>query len=107
MKFFGVSQFHYDWDQPPVETPVGALCAHCGEPIAKDDGGCLLPYIGEPNEPSELAYHHACFMRSTIGSVAHQQRRCFCFGGTGEDDPALTTRQAAEAAATYFYRVNQ
>jgi hypothetical protein len=44
--------------------------------------------------------HHACFMRPIIGSVAHLQRRCSCYVRDAEegDDPALTVRQAAEAA---------
>jgi hypothetical protein len=55
--------------------------------------------------PTEAPFHRACFMRSTIGSVAHQQKLCCCFlrGSTKEDDPAITLRQAAEAAMAYFY----
>lgn len=102
MKFFG-SGYAYDWDEPKVETPVGAVCGHCGEPIAHDDGGCLLPCVGL-GESKEIAYHHTCFMRTVIGSVAHQQRRCMCYvpGSTEEDDPTLTRRQAAEAARAFF-----
>ena len=39
---------------------------------------------------------------SWLGSVAHQEKRCSCFGGTASDDPILTRRQAAEAAADIF-----
>jgi hypothetical protein len=95
MKFFGDRYLSRppDTDMEHVATPVGARCAHCEEPITAQDHGWVLP-------PQELSFHHACFLRGVIGSVAHQQRRCSCFipGSTCSDDPALTRRQAAEAA---------
>lgn len=107
MKFFGIRYSAPAYEgMECVETPVGSFCAHCDEWIVAGDDGWSLPHYGGPYEPKELAYHRACFMRSTIGSVAHQQRRCSCFvpGSTEEDDPTLTRRQAAEAALAYFDR---
>ncbi len=77
-------------------------CVHCQEPV--------LP--GEPRETVHLVtpaglrsrgVHAACAARGVLGSVAHQQRRCGCYvpGSTAGDDPALTKRQAAEAALAY------
>lgn len=104
MKVFGSPILNADLVQR-VDTPVGAMCGHCKEPIAAGDDGWVLPYCGGPEEPRELTFHHACHLRSVIGSVAHQQGRCSCFvpGSLAEDDPALTRRQAAEAALHYYH----
>jgi hypothetical protein len=76
---------------------MGALCAHCNEPIAANDAGFLM------SPPVAVAFHRACFLRSVVGSVAHQMRLCSCFvpGSTCSDDPNLTRRQAAEAAMAF------
>jgi hypothetical protein len=44
--------------------------------------------------------HLECALRMVSGSVAHIEQRCGCYmqGSTDSDDPALTRRQAAEAA---------
>jgi hypothetical protein len=98
MKFFGVRYYSAAYiDAEHVDTPVGETCVHCGEPIESRDDGWVIP-------PGAQPFHRACFMRGIIGSVAHQQRRCSCFvwGSRMEDDPALTRRQAAEAAVRYL-----
>jgi hypothetical protein len=84
-----------------TETPVGDLCRHCHEPINEGEDGWLIPSIDYG--AAELAFHHACHLRQIIGSVAHQQRRCSCYGGTasGEED-GMTRREGAEAALRYF-----
>lgn len=95
MKFFGKRYFSPAYtDAEHVETPVYATCVHCGEVIEEGDDGWVMP-----GSPVEATFHRYCFLRSIIGSVAHQQKRCSCYGGVGEDDPKLTPRQAAEAAA--------
>lgn len=73
-------------------------CLHCGEPII--DGDPIVPNAGEP-------LHNVCFTRMLVGSVGHQRKRCSCFGGTEEDPPNLTKRQAAIAAAYFFEGVHQ
>jgi hypothetical protein len=97
MKFFGrrySSPAYAEAEQ--VDVPLGVRCARCDEAIASGDDGWLTP----------APFHRACFLRGIVGSVAHQQRRCLCFvpGSTVDDDPALTRRQAAEAAERYFER---
>jgi len=98
MRFFGTrySSSVYEGAHG-VAIPVGQSCAHCDEPIAPGDDGWVIP-------PEWLPFHRACFLRGVIGSVAHQQRRCGCFvrGSTCNDDPALTRRQAAEAATEFY-----
>ncbi len=46
--------------------------------------------------------HYECSARSALGSVAHQKGECSCYGGSGEDDPRLSKRQAAMAALVFF-----
>jgi hypothetical protein len=48
--------------------------------------------------------HLNCFMRQTIGSVAHQLKQCRCYvpGSTEEDPPGMTKRQAADAAVAVY-----
>lgn len=84
----------YD-DCPRVETPIGEACIQCGEEIAGDDDGWL--YANGP------AAHRACYIRSIVGSVAHQQKRCSCYGATDRDEEAsMTRRESAKAALEYF-----
>ncbi len=110
MKFFGRrygAPAYEGMEQAP--TPVGEACGWCKEPIGLMDDGWLIPYLGKPGDPPMLPYHRACQLRSILGSVAHQQKRCSCYvkGSTVEDDPTLTPRQAAQAALDYFYGVNR
>lgn len=70
---------------------VPRLCLHCSEPIMPWE---MLPV-------AQGKFHRECLIRSISGSLAHQQQKCLCFGGTGEDDPNLSIRENARAAARY------
>lgn len=100
MKYFGRLRSVDECER--AETPVGKPCAFCEEPIEAGDDGWLMPSIG--TKEREIPFHHACQLRTILGSVAHQQRRCSCFvsGSACGDDPTLTRRQAAQAALGYF-----
>ncbi len=96
-------------DQTP--TPVGAKCGWCKEVIVEGDQGFLIPGIEGEFVASEskhqykavvTAFHRECNLRQIIGSLAHQQGRCSCFGGVGEDEPGMTLRESAKAAADFF-----
>lgn len=65
------------------------ICLHCEQVLAPDEvpGRCGLEMM-----------HYECSIRCIVGSVAHQRRTCTCYGGNGEDDPALTRRQNARLA---------
>lgn len=96
VRWFGDAPFAPICDETPqVARPVGELCLHCGEPIESTDIGMMLSGSTEP-------IHQECFMRMIVGSVAHQQRRCSCFGGNGEDDPTISKHEAAKRAAAHF-----
>lgn len=73
--------------------PLPAPCFRCGEPVLPTDKRHYYMNVPAP-------VHQACFMRPIIGSVAHIEKRCSCFvpGADENDDPALSIRQAAEAA---------
>jgi hypothetical protein len=83
-------------DCPQTETPVGRACFYCQEQIAMGDDGWILV--------DGHMLHRECSLRSMIGSVAHQQRRCSCYGGgaASEGESGMTRRQAAKAAMDYF-----
>jgi hypothetical protein len=90
-----------------MPTPVGEECLHCGEPIAEGDAGIVMPCIelgedGHARAPKR-AQHRECFLRTMVGSVAHQEGRCSCFGGKDEDEdpPGMSKREAARAACQH------
>jgi hypothetical protein len=72
----------------------------CAEPIRPKDCGCAIPKA----EGGEMIYHFECYIRLAVGSRAHQQRKCSCYGGTGQDAPGQTRREAAMAAFDYWVR---
>ena len=89
MNYFGPAKFKKDYETQ-VSTPIGALCLHCEEAVKEGDLG-TVDGSGRPT-------HYECLMRGAVGSVGHQKRLCSCFGGTEEDPPGMTRRQAAIAA---------
>lgn len=91
-RFFGPAQLRKDYEVL-VAAPIGEACA-CGEAIADGD-------VGSINRVGEV-HHYECLMRALIGSVGHLKRACSCYGGKEEDPPGLTSRQAAQAALTYW-----
>jgi len=81
-------------DSPQAETPVGAKCTYCDEVVRIGDDGWIL------GDGSVL--HRECNLRAVIGSVAHLQKRCSCYGGTGNHEDGMTRRQGALAAMEYW-----
>jgi hypothetical protein len=86
------------WARKPGEVqipvPVGRICIPCEEPIGPDDMG-TINFADQVN-------HHECLMRSVIGSVGHLRGICSCYGGTEEDPPGMTRREAAKAALALY-----
>lgn len=72
-------------------------CAHCGEEILSGDPLANAGLAGQQ-------MHHECFFRLGVGSVAHIEKRCSCYGGPADDgDPiGLTKREAAKLALETF-----
>jgi hypothetical protein len=67
-------------------------CGWCGEAVSEGDRSEIC---------ANAAMHKECAIRSVVGSVAHLERRCGCYvkGSSENDDPGLTKREAAQAAA--------
>lgn len=121
MKTFGYSAFD---DIERTDVPAGQLCTWCGEAIGETDAGVIIPrvIIGDADFDGVRALHEAlhddetvvgipwhleCMMRSTLGSVAHQERRCSCFQKEKDvacEDPTRTRRENARAAAVLGVR---
>lgn len=71
------------------------ICPWCEEPVLDTDRRAA--------EHRYQPLHYECGLRAALGSVGHQRKLCFCYGGTEEDPPGMTRRQAAVAAANYFH----
>lgn len=54
-------------------------------------------------EEIEEGCHRECHVRQIVGSIGHQLGFCSCAGGTFEDPPELSKRDAARAAAKLVY----
>jgi hypothetical protein len=68
-------------------------CPYCSEPLLPD----------EPVTDFARQWHHReCAVRQIAGSAAHQLGECSCYGGTREDPPQMTLRQAAQLAYDTF-----
>jgi hypothetical protein len=109
MQWFGEAWPRPDWPAPVcenanehVKTPIGQRCFACEEQIADGDNGVVMPYIGTDASGGHFATvrpcHKECWIRSTVGSLAHLNGRCSCHGGD-EPDSGMTYRQ--EAIAVY------
>ncbi len=98
--YFGPPDRRKPWEIQ-VETPVGERCDHCGELIGAGDVGTIDIYSD--------VYHLECNLRTIIGSVAHVERRCSCYGGPDSDvdPPLLTRREAALASVAAWKRLRE
>lgn len=88
-------------------VPIRWRCAECDEGFERTDFGLMMPYSGgEGDDRTEIALLRECFIRQTVGSVAHQEGRCQCHGGTetDEDDPTISKREAARRAEAHWER---
>lgn len=100
---------HVATSHDKAPTPVGEPCSHCDEAIVEGDQGFLMPHV-ESMVSAEQAVvkmrptHLDCFLRQIYGSVGHQLQMCSCYGGTTEDPPGMTKREAARAAVQVYER---
>lgn len=101
MEWFGPAPFSAAClDNPHAATPVGERCLYCDELVLEGECGYLVPYVDD-GPPRRAAYHVECILRSTLGSVAHLERRCTCYDPAGVEDgdpPGMSKREAAKAA---------
>lgn len=108
MKWFGpYTGYALQQELENVPVPVGVPCARCEEPFVATDTGIYIP--GIPPEDSTYPYHNYpfhwnCHLRQAFGCVEHIKRGHDDCDGTCQDDPNLTTRQAADAAVAAYFR---
>lgn len=71
-------------------------CQWCDEPVAE-------PWDQHPSFKAPM--HAECGIRAVCGSAAHIKERCGCYvpGSVETDDPGLTKREAARAAARALF----
>lgn len=77
------------------------ICRYCDEPILPTDE---IEFPSSLAEPHNRIAHIECAARKVIGSVGHLLGKCYCYGGTEEDPPGMTYRQAAKVALDLFRR---
>jgi hypothetical protein len=72
-------------------------CSWCWEDIGPDETAITIN--------ASTCAHTECAVRMISGSAAHQLHRCTCYGGTEEDPPGITAREAAKLAVETFDRL--
>lgn len=83
---------------------VDEQCLYCLEPVGerrRDDSFAGISDVVMTADGPRLS-HRACSIRNVVGSVAHQEKRCSCYGGTSHDEEFASARDAAIAAARRF-----
>lgn len=92
-----------------VLTPQNRDCMFCQEPIIDGENGVMLPAVLRVNETTfEAAFeaaHIECFIRMTVGSMRHLERRCQCYGGEDERPEGQSARD--EAREVFAFIVEQ
>lgn len=86
-------------------TTIGT-CPRCSEAVLETDRHEITAMVtvrGIDRRP----VHWECAARAVLGSVGHQQGRCGCYGGTEEDPPGMTRREAARAALALAMNIGQ
>jgi hypothetical protein len=65
-------------------------CTYCEEPLLPEEQGKME------------GVHVECAIRAVMGSAAHQLGECRCNGGSREDPPGVSKREAAKLAYDTF-----
>lgn len=79
-------------------------CFRCGEPVLPGEEAQQPVYVMSGHRSAMAEWHRECAIRSVVGSLGHLRGTCSCFGGTVEDPPGMTKRQAARAAMAEWKR---
>lgn len=84
--------------EPPRITNTGRVCPWCTEPVLPTDRTDRFVHVTADGNVAVQHWHWECAARQAVGSVGHQLGRCSCFGGTEDDPPEMSRREAAQAA---------
>lgn len=82
-------------------------CPGCSEPLLDGEEIDERGRLAADGTIATLRWHRECLIREDFGSVGHLLKRCPCYGGTEEDPPGMTDREAARAAADTLERLWQ
>lgn len=114
MKYFGKPwNPNIDATYECTATPAGHPCSWCEEEIVEGDQGFVIPHgstltfceekkVFDQLVPTFRPVHTDCFLREVLGSVGHLTKQCSCYGGTLEDPPTMSKRDAAKAAVLLY-----
>lgn len=103
MQWFGEAWPSPSWpapvcEGPHAETPVGRTCSWCTEPICAGDNGVIMPFVGTASSGAHYAtsapIHKECWVRQVVGSVAHLDGLCSCFGAVEQQSPMSMRAEA-------------
>jgi hypothetical protein len=84
--------------RPGASVTFRDFCPNCAEPVLYTDEAREIGHLGADGSDTARWWHLECALRILYGSVGHQMERCECYGGTEEDPPDMTAREAAVAA---------
>lgn len=93
-------------------------CIWCHEEVLPGEGPPSLPKLTglaaqtqggvvDGEQVTQENVHKECLIRMVSGSKGHILKKCSCYGGTEEDPPEMTLRQAAVAAAEAYYETTK
>lgn len=80
------------------------LCVWCGERVDDIENARQVTHVDFRGRMRERLLHAECSLRGVIGSLAHIERRCSCYGGSEDDPPGMTKREAAQAAVRAYFK---
>lgn len=86
-----------------VPVPVGTTCV-CTEEIGPEDSGIIIPHFESLDRWILQPMHRECFIRNIFGSIAHQEKRCSCFGGEDSDPDGISQREAAKLVELWLMK---
>ena len=75
--------------------PASESCLYCTEPFTDGDSGKATPYVRADGTSAPCHVHKECMLREVLGSMAHLERRCRCYGGIDDG------RSRADALAVW------
>ncbi len=111
MNYFGPEPWGIAVRRPELmgPTPVGARCCACEELVTEGDSGLHCTRHHFSGAVDRVPWHRECFLANIMGGLAHQLRKCSCFGGTLHDNdvvPGMSVREAARLAMQLQGRVS-
>lgn len=92
-------------DLPRQPIPVGERCFSCEEEVERNGCG-----VTQMCECKRRPLHVECYIATGVGSLAHQQGRCSCYGPGNyelENSGQYTRRELARWAAWLFFATRE